>query len=76
MKKEYDFSKLKMARPKYLKHLKEAVTIRLNPHVVRYFKALAKKTGLPYQSLINYVLYDYANSGLEPDANWGKLRSK
>jgi predicted DNA binding CopG/RHH family protein len=70
MKKEYDFSKLKRAEPKYLKHLKESVTMRLDPHVIAHFKEIADKTGIPYQSLINYVLKDYASLGLEPSANW------
>lgn len=70
MKKEYDFSKLKRAEPRYLKHLKESVTMRLDPHVISYFKEIAEKTGIPYQSLINYVLKDYALHGLEPSANW------
>ena len=70
MKKEYDFSKMKKAQPKYLKHLKESVTMRLDPNVISYFKELAERTGIPYQSLINYVLKDYANQGLEPSANW------
>ena len=61
MKKEYDISKLKPAEPKYLKHLKSNVTIRMDPHVVNYFKELSEKTGLKYQSLINYVLKEYAN---------------
>ncbi len=70
MKKEYDFTKLKRAEPKYLKRLKSAVTIRLDPNVIDYFKQLANKTDIPYQSLINYVLRDYAVLGLEPSANW------
>lgn len=70
MKKEYDFSKLKRAEPKYLKHLKEPVTIRLHPHVLSYFKGLSAEAGIPYQSLINYVLKDYATLGLKPSANW------
>lgn len=76
MKKEYDFSKLKKAEPKYLKNLKESVTIRLDPHVISYFKDIAEKTGIPYQSLINYVLKDYALRGLEPSANWDGLTPK
>lgn len=71
MKKEYDFSKLKKAEPRYLKYLKEPVTMRLDPGVIEYFKSLSEKTGIPYQSLINYVLKDYANQGREPSANWG-----
>jgi len=70
MKKEYDFSKLKKAKPKYLKQLKESVTMRLDPQVIAYFKEISEKSGIPYQSLINYVLKDYAMRGLEPSANW------
>ena len=72
MKNEYDFSKLRRAEPKYLKYLKAPVTMRLDPHVIDYFKSLATKTGIPYQSLINYILKDYAARGLEPSANWTK----
>lgn len=73
MRKEYDFSKLKRAEPKYLKRMKAAVTMRLDPNVIVYFKRLAEKVGVPYQSLINYVLRDYANHRLTPTANWDKL---
>ena len=70
MRKEYDFSKLKRAEPKYLKRLKAPVTIRLHPEVLSYFKRLSEESGVPYQSLINYVLKDYAALGLRPSANW------
>lgn len=70
MRKQYDFTKLKRAEPKYLIRIKEAVTIRLDPHVIDYFKHLATRTDIPYQSLINYVLRDYASHGLKPSANW------
>jgi hypothetical protein len=46
MKKEYDFSKLKKADRKYFKNLKEAMTMRLDPHVISYFKEIAAKTHL------------------------------
>ena len=69
MKKEYDFSKLQKAQPKYQKHLKESITMRLDPAVIRYFKELSEETGLPYQSLINFVLKEYAGSGVKPSAN-------
>ena len=76
MKKEYDFSKMKEAEPKYLKHIKSAVTMRIDPRVISYFKKLSERMGLPYQSLINYVLSEYANRKLEPSANWGKATGK
>jgi len=76
MRKQYDFKKMEKAEPKYVKRLKEPVTIRLDPAVIAYFKALAEKTDLPYQSLVNYVLRDYALHGLSPTANWESAKGK
>ncbi len=70
MRKEYDFTKLTKAEPKYLRRIKAPVTMRLDPTVIAYFRSLAEEMGMPYQSLINYVLRDYANRGLAPSANW------
>jgi hypothetical protein len=39
--KEYDFSKLRKAEPRYLRRVKQAVTMRLDPTVVAYFRKLA-----------------------------------
>ena len=76
MRKEYDFSKLKSVSPKYLKMLKESVTMRLDLGVINYFKSLSKDIGVPYQSLINYILKEYANHSLRPTANWSFLNKK
>ena len=76
MRKEYDFARLKRAEPRYLRRTKAAVTMRVDPTVLAYFRALAAKSGLPYQSLINYVLREYANHSLEPSANWVKAKPK
>lgn len=76
MRKEYDFSKLTPAFPKYLKMLKEPVTIRLDSGVIHYFKKISKTMGIPYQSLINYILREYAQLELKPSANWALLKKK
>ncbi len=60
MRAEYDFSKLKGRRNPYAKALKKQVTIRLGSDVVAYFKSMAGKVGVPYQSLINSYLRDCA----------------
>ncbi len=70
MRKEYDFTRLKRAEPKYLRRLKGSVTMRLDSDVIDYFRALAVEIGMPYQSLINYVLGEYASRQLQPSANW------
>lgn len=71
MRRHYDFSKLTRAEPKYVRRLRSPVTMRIDPQVIVYFKRLALKTGVPYQSLMNYVLKEYTSRGLEPSANWG-----
>ena len=58
MRSEYDFSKLKGRRNPYAKTLKKQVTIRIGTDVIDYFKFMADKVGVPYQSLINIYLRD------------------
>ena len=70
MRAHYDFSKMKGRKNPYLKVLKQSVTIRLDRDTVEYFKALAEKTGLPYQSLINLYLRDCAVHRRQPSFRW------
>ena len=60
MRAHYDFSTMKARKNPYVKLLKQSVTIRLDRDTVAYFKAMAEKTGLPYQQLINLYLRDCA----------------
>jgi predicted DNA binding CopG/RHH family protein len=68
MRKEYDFTKAK--RNPYAKRLKRQVTMRLDEVTIRYFKALADETGIPYQTLINLYLRDCAATGRKLTMNW------
>ena len=70
MRKEYDFSKAR-SNP-YVKRLKKAVTIRLEPDVINYFKSLSTDTGIPYQNLINLYLLDCAKEGRKISLEWKK----
>ncbi len=70
MRTEYDFSEAK--RNPYVKRLKKAVTIRLDPDVVDYFKTMAGETGIPYQNLINLYLMDCAKAGRKLALTWKK----
>jgi uncharacterized protein (DUF4415 family) len=76
MRTHYDFSKMKARRNPYLKHLKQSVTIRLDRETVEYFKALAAKTGLPYQNLINLYLRDCATRGKELSMRWAAVNRR
>ncbi len=70
MRAHYDFSKMRARKNPYLKMLKQSVTIRLDRDTVEYFKSLAAKTGLPYQSLINLYLRDCAARRKELSLRW------
>lgn len=56
MEKEYDFSNA--IKNPYAKLLKKQITINLNEEVLEYFKDMAEKCGIPYQTLINLYLLD------------------
>lgn len=62
MRAEYDLSKLKGRRNPYAKALKKQVTIRLGTDIINYFKSMADKMDVPYQSLINLYLRDCVES--------------
>ncbi len=70
MKAEYDFSKAK--RNPYAKRLKKAVTIRLDPDIIDYFKSMSGETDIPYQNLINLYLLDCAKAGRKVSLAWKK----
>ena len=70
MRTHYDFSKMKARPNPYVRMLKQSVTMRLDRDTVEYFRALALKTGLPYQSLINLYLRDCAMRRKEVSLRW------
>lgn len=74
MKTEYDFAKMKSRKNPYASKLKKSVTIRLGEDVIGYFKQMAEKTSIPYQSLINLYLRDCAAQHREIDLSWQKKR--
>lgn len=74
MRKEYEFSS---AKPNpYIKQLKKAVTIRLEPDVIAYFKALSLETHIPYQNLINLYLLDCAREHRKISLKWNSSEMK
>ena len=60
MKKEYDFSSLKVRKNPYVSANSKTVSIPLGIDVIDYFKNMAVETGVPYQSLISLYLRDCA----------------
>ena len=76
MRAHYDFTKLKGRKNPYAGMLKQPVTIRLDRETVRYFKALAARAGLPYQSLINLYLRDCAIRRKELSLRWALAKRR
>ncbi len=68
MRQNYDFSKSK--RNPYAKMLKKQITIRLDENTIEYFKQLAVKSGLSYQTLINLYLSDCAQQHRKIHLDW------
>ena len=66
--REFNFDKA--IRNPYAKELKKQITIKLFPSVIDYFKLMAEKTGIPYQTLINLYLADCAEKKLKIDIRW------
>ncbi len=68
MRESYDFSK-SIPNP-YAKRVKKQITIRIDEETISYFKDMADKKGIAYQSLINLYLRDCANEHRELEIKW------
>ncbi|MDO4398848.1 MAG: BrnA antitoxin family protein [Candidatus Saccharibacteria bacterium] len=70
MREEYDISKLNPRQNPYTGRLKRQVTINIDNDTIDYFKAESKKSGLPYQTLINLYLSDCASKKRKLQLTW------
>jgi len=61
MKKEYDFKE--GIRGKFFRPKKVQKTLRLDADLIVFYKRLAHKEGIPYQTLINLTLRKFAGEG-------------
>lgn len=68
MRDTYDFSQAQ--KNPYVGRLKQQITIRIDPEVIRYFKNLAEETGIKYQQLINLYLVNCARNNIKPNIEW------
>ena len=68
MRENYDFSKSR--KSPYARRLKKSVTILLDETTIAYFKDIAERKGIPYQSLINLYLRDCAERHRELEVKW------
>jgi uncharacterized protein (DUF4415 family) len=70
MRDHYDFARMKSRKNPYTKYLKQPVTMRVDRETVDYFRQMAEKTGIPYQTLINLYLRDCAQQHRKLDLQW------
>ena len=68
MREEYDFSQ--SVQNPYAKKVKKQISLNVDTDTIQYFKELAAKMGLPYQTLINSYLTDCAKRHIEPELKW------
>lgn len=68
MRKEYDFST--SVKNPYAKKVKKQISINVEVETIEYFKSIAAKTGMPYQTLMNSFLTDCAMRHVEPKISW------
>ena len=68
MKDNYDFSKGK--KSPYADQPKLQATIGLDARTLEYFKVLADKRGIHYQTLINLFLSHCVENKIKPDIDW------
>lgn len=70
MKKEYDLSRMKRRPNPYAARLKRQITIRVGVDILDYFRRLARKTGIPYQNLMNMYLRECVVAHRKPSMKW------
>ena len=58
MREEYDFTNAR--KNPHAKRIKKQITINIDEETIAYFKDMAVKSGIPYQTLINLYLADCA----------------
>jgi uncharacterized protein (DUF4415 family) len=63
MKKEYNFKK--GVRGKFYRPKKVQKTLRIDADILDFYQVLARKEGIPYQTLINLTLRKFAGEGGE-----------
>ncbi len=68
MRKEYDFSKPQ--KNPYASKLKRQITIRVDEDTIKYFQALTRDLGIPYQTLMNMYLRDCAATQKKLTLQW------
>ena len=70
MREEYDIENLNPRKNPYSKMLKKQITINIDNDTVDFFKEQSTESGIPYQTLINLYLSDYAKHKKRLQISW------
>ena len=73
---DLDWRHAKRVRLPNLQPSTTAISLRLPVSLLEEIKIAAHKRDVPYQSLINPGLSEYASRKLQPSANWGAARRR
>ena len=68
MREEYDFSNAR--KNPYTKKLKKQITINIDSDTIQFFKDMSSSSGIPYQTLINLYLTDWAENKRQLNMTW------
>ena len=70
MREEYDIANLNPRKNPYSKRLKKQITINIDNDTIDFFKEQSEESGIPYQTLINLYLSDYAKNRKRLQMSW------
>ena len=70
MRKEYNVEELNPRKNPYAAKLKKQITINIDNDTIDYFKEESRKSGLPYQTLVNMYLADCAAHKRRLNISW------
>lgn len=70
MRDHYDIENLNPRKNPYTEKSKKQITINVSNTAIDYFKEEAKRTGIPYQTLINLYLTDCAEKEKKLNLGW------
>lgn len=70
MRDEYNIEELNPRKNPYAKKLKQQITINIDSEAIDFFRNMAAKSGIPYQTLINLYLKDCAENNRMINISW------
>lgn len=70
MRDEYNIEELNPRKNPYVRKNKQQITINIDSEAIDFFRNMATKSGIPYQTLINLYLKDCAENNRMINISW------